>query len=729
MTTPDETRHGLETGDFVSFVEVKGLEGLIGAEPRQVKVLGPYSFSIGDTTAFEGSYVSGGIFTQVKMPKQFDFKSFEHALKQPDFLISDFAKFDRPATLHVGFQALSMFREQHGRSPRPRNAQDAASMLEMAKAISTEDLDEKILTELAYQSAGQLAPVNAVIGAFAAQEVLKACSSKFSPLQQFLYFDSLESLPSPPPTEQDCAPLGCRYDSQLAVFGKSFQDKIADTTQFLVGAGAIGCEMLKNWAMMGLGCGPAGLITVTDLDTIEKSNLNRQFLFRAKDLGGFKSEKAAAAVIEMNPDLQNKIVSRQEKVGPDTEQVFDRAFFRSLSGVTNALDNVEARQYMDRRCVFYEKPLLESGTLGTKANVQVVYPHLTETYSDSQDPPEKQFPMCTIRSFPNQIEHCIHWAKSVFSDFFIDPPTKVNLYLSDPLYVENTLMKSGNEYEQLVEIQKYLVSDRPLTFEECIQWARLKFEAAYTHDIKQLLHSLPKDSVTSTGQPFWSGPKRAPDPVIFDTNNATHMAYVVAAANLHAFNYGLKGHTDHAEFLRVLSTISIPPFVPRDGVTVKVSDTDDTPAGRSDGPTDEDVASLVNRLPTASSMAGFRLTPVVFEKDDDTNHHIEFITAASNLRALCYAITVADKHKTKFIAGKIIPAIATTTSLATGLVCLELYKVIAGKNKIEDYKNGFVNLALPFFGFSEPIEAKSSQVRHSSLSNNYTLIHKWSVWR
>lgn len=52
---------------------------------------------------------------------------------------------------------------------------------------------------------------------------------------------------------------------------------------FKVGAGAIGCELLKNFAMIGL-AGGEGEVIVTDMDTIEKSNLNRQFLFRPHDV-------------------------------------------------------------------------------------------------------------------------------------------------------------------------------------------------------------------------------------------------------------------------------------------------------------------------------------------------------------------------------------------------------------------------------------------------------------
>lgn len=335
MTCVDETRHGLEDGDFVTFTEIQGMEALNGCEPRKVSVKGPYTFTIGDTRNM-GQYVSGGVFTQVKMPRVLNFvcsclnhlrlpltifqqKSLRESLQSPVFFITDFAKFDRPTTLHIGFQALSLFREKYGQLPRPRNEEDAAKLVQISKTLSTDELDEVLLKELSFQATGELSPMIAVMGGFVAQEVLKACSAKFHPMQQYMYFDSLESLPSKLPTEQETSPIGSRYDGQIAVFGLNFQEKIANNRQFLVGSGAIGCEMLKNWSMMGIATGPKGVIQVTDLDTIEKSNLNRQFLFRAKDLGRFKAETAASAVTEMNPDLENKIFTRQDPVGPDTE--------------------------------------------------------------------------------------------------------------------------------------------------------------------------------------------------------------------------------------------------------------------------------------------------------------------------------------------------------------------------------------------------------------------------
>ncbi|KAK9467961.1 hypothetical protein V1512DRAFT_236239 [Lipomyces arxii] len=718
----DDSRHDLEDGDYVKFTEIEGIPSLNDAEPRKVTVLGPYAFNVGSLKG-AGTYVKGGLFTQVKVPFTTSFEPLLAQLEKPEMLISDFAKMERPAQLHIGFQSLQGFANKHeGQLPRPMNEEDANELVHIARTVVTQypkvldgaDLDEKLIKELAYEARGDIPGMTAVIGGITAQEVLKATSGKFGPIKQYMYFDSLESLPEQyPRTVENTAPLGTRYDNQIAVFGKEFQEKIANMSEFLVGSGAIGCEMLKNWALMGLGTGPKGKIVVTDMDTIEKSNLNRQFLFRPSDVGKQKSEAAAKAVVAMNPALAGHIEAKQEKVGPDTENIFDEDFWYSLDGVTNALDNVEARTYIDRRCVFFRKPLLESGTLGTKGNTQVVYPGLTESYSSSQDPPEKSIPLCTLRSFPNQIEHTIAWAKSLFQDFFVLPVENVNLYLSQPDFVESILKQSGDKKSILESLQAYLVTAKPLTFEECIVWARMEFEKKYHNEIAQLLYNFPKDSTTSEGSPFWSGPKRAPTPLTFDPNNEIHMSFVVAGANLHAFNYGFKGCTDPAVFQKVLANVMVPEFSPKSDVKIQVNE-DEAVDNDMTGLEDKELRQLAESLPPPSSLAGYRLAPVEFEKDDDTNHHIDFITAASNLRALNYAIEPADRLRTKLIAGRIIPAIATTTGLVAGLVNLELYKVADAKTNIEMYKNGFVNLSLPFFGFSEPIA--STRIKYGSKS-------------
>jgi ubiquitin-activating enzyme E1 len=97
---------------------------------------------------------------------------------------------------------------------------------------------------------------------------------------------------------------------------------------------------------------------------------------------------------------------------------------------------------------------------------------------------------------------------------------------------------------------------------------------------------------------------------------------------------------------------------------------------------------------------------------------MDVIAGLANMRARNYSIPEVDKLKAKFIAGRIIPAIATSTAMATGLVCLELYKVLDGGHEVEDYRNTFANLALPLFSMAEPVPPKV--IKHKETS--------WTVW-
>jgi len=731
VTCLDETRHGLEDGDFVTFSEVKGMVELNGCEPRKIKVLGPYTFSIGDTTSL-GEYIRGGIVSQVKMPKKIHFKPLAESMNEPEYVMTDFAKFDRPPQLHLAFKTLCAYEKKEGRLPNPWSRSDSKSFVEISKEVNCEatgsakvdEVDENLLAMFSHVAQGDLNPVNATVGGIVAQEVMKACSEKFYPVVQWLYFDATECLPEncDQLTEADCALTGSRYDGQVAVFGRQFQKKLGDMRYFVVGAGAIGCELLKNFSMMGVGAGEKGQVFVTDMDLIEKSNLNRQFLFRPWDVQKPKSRTAAQAVKVMNPKMN--ITSFENRVGPETERFFDDDFFNKLDGVANALDNVEARVYMDRRCVFYNKSLLESGTLGTKGNVQVIIPKLTESYSSSQDPPEKSIPICTLKNFPNAIEHTLQWARDMFEGLFRQSAESAALYLMDPKFMERTLKLAGSQpLETLESVKRALVDERPSDLQQCVNWARLHWQEQYHNQIKQLLFNFPSDQLTSSGQPFWSGPKRCPHPLNFDVSNDVHIDYVMAAANLKADIYNIPQCRDRQMIVEMVGKCDVPEFVPRSGVRIAVSDAEAAAAANSATMDEDRLTQIQGELPPSGSCGGLKIRPLDFEKDDDSNFHMDFIVASSNLRAENYDIPSADRHKSKLIAGKIIPAIATTTSVVSGLVCIELIKLAQGHTKMDFFKNGFINLALPFFAFSEPIAAP----KYKYYSTEWTLWDRFEV--
>lgn len=148
VTCLDENRHGFEDGDYVTFTEIEGMTELNGCEPRKIKVLGPYTFSIGDTSNF-GTYIRGGIVTQVKMPRTVSFKPLATAENEPEFILFDFGKIDHSTQIQIAFTAYHRYIERNGRPPRPWNAEDAAAFVEICKERAGElktDADEKLLT-------------------------------------------------------------------------------------------------------------------------------------------------------------------------------------------------------------------------------------------------------------------------------------------------------------------------------------------------------------------------------------------------------------------------------------------------------------------------------------------------------------------------------------------------------------------------------------------------------
>ncbi|KAK9447079.1 uncharacterized protein V1518DRAFT_377318 [Limtongia smithiae] len=180
------------------------------------------------------------------------------------------------------------------------------------------------------------------------------------------------------------------------------------STMKIFGAGGLGCEILKNLALSGFTD-----IHVIDMDTIDVSNLNRQFLFRHADVGKPKALVAAEFVMAR---------VRGVKITPFFGKIQDKDenYYMQFAFVICGLDSVEARRWINATLVNMVdqnnpeslKPLIDGGTEGFKGQSRLILPTITSCYECSLDMfgKEKQFPICTIANTPRLPEHCIEWA-------------------------------------------------------------------------------------------------------------------------------------------------------------------------------------------------------------------------------------------------------------------------------------------------------------------------------
>jgi ubiquitin-activating enzyme E1 len=192
-----------------------------------------------------------------------------------------------------------------------------------------------------------------------------------------------------------------------------------------------------------------------------------------------------------------------------------------------------------------------------------------------------------------------------------------------------------------------------------------------------LLFNFPSDLITANGQAFWSGNKKVPSFITFDVNQRLHIDFIVSCANLRAEIFDIEQNRNYMSVIEGVQKVVVPDFEPKSNVKIPVNDSELEEKNDEEEVDEAEIGQLIEELREQKKLP-LKAKPLMFEKDDDSNLHMDFVVAASNLRATNYKIPPADKLKSKLIAGKIQPAIATSTSIVAGFASLELYKIAQG---------------------------------------------------
>ncbi|PFH51632.1 hypothetical protein AMATHDRAFT_74813 [Amanita thiersii Skay4041] len=451
-----------------------------------------------------------------------------------------------------------------------------------------------------------------------------------------------------------------------AILGPELYAQLADIKVLLVGAGGIGCELLKNIVLTGF-----GNITILDLDTIDLSNLNRQFLFRKKDVKQSKALIAAQTAALFNPNVRITPIHGNVK-----EPQFDIEWFRQFNIVLNALDNLDARRHVNRMCMAAQIPLVESGTAGYLGQVQPLLKDRTECFDCIPKPTPKSFPVCTIRSTPSQPIHCIVWSK---------------VYLLGQLFGEDE-----NAVGELDAAEQQ--------GENAHEIAALRKEALAFQAVRQVLRSSPKNSdgneaAISVFQKVFNSDiqnllqmtdmwRHRTPPVPLDYDGIMNGTYVLRSPNLSVATASEKanGHAVNGIDKRHAPSITSSSGAAPNGQTTNPS----APALK-----DQRTLTLKDSLElfvSSTNRLAVRLRKgeetISFDKDDDDT--LDFVTAASNLRSAAYGIEGKSRWAVKEMAGNIIPAIATTNAIIAGLIVLQALHFL--RKSYDKLRNVYIQL-------------------------------------
>ena len=330
---------------------------------------------------------------------------------------------------------------------------------------------------------------------------------------------------------------------------------IANARVLMVGAGGIGCELLKTLVLSGF-----KRITAIDLDTIDVSNLNRQFLFRKRHVGMSKSEVAKESVLKFKPGADVEALRANVK-----ETRFSVDYFKGFDVVLNGLDNLEARRHVNRLCLAAEVPLVESGTTGYLGQVTVHARGKCACFECTEKPTPKSYPICTLRDTPDKPIHCIVYAKELlFAKLFGDASVQSDLDEEDAVEAGAFRRREGEssgDFAKRVFAYVFGAKIEALLQKEDMWTTRAKPKSISMEDVgldqdspvddasaksARRVHGLTNVQTVWTqsecAKVFVSATARLLDrgsPQEFDKDDDDAMDFVTAVSNLRSANYGI----------------------------------------------------------------------------------------------------------------------------------------------------------------------------------------------
>eukprot|EP00906_Rhabdomonas_costata_P032923 RCo046364 len=331
-----------------------------------------------------------------------------------------------------------------------------------------------------------------------------------------------------------------RYHFVRAAFGEATLNLLRTSRVLVVGAGGIGCELLKTLVLTGFED-----VEILDLDTIDASNLNRQFLFTKADVGKPKAVVARDTASGFNPNANIKAYHANIK---DPE--FGRAFFERFDLVINALDNLDARKHVNRVCIAADKPLIESGTRGFEGQVQPIRKGVTECFDCRPRQELRQYAYCTIRAMPTRMVHCVAYAKVLYEHLFGNPeddddPANYAALRAESLAAKETPAQLAQRlfdkvhHSAIVE----LLQCKDATWTTTPPTPMPRFSELPLQDPKEL-SALSAETILSPQQNAHCFvhsfvPLFARERTSFDKDDSTAVDFVSAVSNLRAHIYGI----------------------------------------------------------------------------------------------------------------------------------------------------------------------------------------------